>query len=74
MIAVIVLFFIFSGTIYWVVSLRRERNELVKVEWLYRYVRPSILNPNTLADIESRMFIGSDEQREALHLSCIDLC
>lgn len=66
MIAVTVLFVISAGTIYWVVSLRRERNELVKVEWLYRYFRPSILNPNTLADIESRMFIGSDEQRDSI--------
>ncbi len=66
MIAVTVLFVISAGTIYWVVSLRSERNELVKVEWLYRYVRPSIRNPNTIADIESRMFDGSDAQRDSI--------
>ncbi len=66
MIVVTVLSVISAGTVYWVKSLRSERDELVKVEWLYRYVRPSILNPNTLADIESRMFIGSDEQRDSI--------
>lgn len=66
MIAVIVLLVVSAGTIYWVVSLRRECNELVKVEWLYRYVRPSILNPKTLADLEARMFDGTDEQRDSI--------
>ena len=66
MIAVTVLFVISAGTVYWVVSLRSERNELVKVEWLYRYVRPSIRNPNILADVEARMFDGTDEQRDSI--------
>ena len=66
MIAVIVLLVVSAGTIYWVVSLRRECNELVKVEWLYRYVRPSIRNQNTLADIEARIFDGTDEQRDSI--------
>ncbi len=66
MIAVTVLFVISAGTVYWVKSLRSERDELVKVEWLYRYVRPCIQNPNTLADIESRMFDGTDEQRDSI--------
>ena len=54
MIAVTVLSVISAGTVYWVTSLRSERDELVKVEWLYSYVRPSIRNPNTLADVEAR--------------------
>ena len=66
MIAVTVLSVISAGTVYWVTSLRSERDELVKVEWLYRYVRPCIQNPNTLADIESRMFDGTDEQRDSI--------
>ena len=66
MIVVTVLSVISAGTVYWVKSLRSERDELVKVEWLYRYVRPCIQNPNTLADIESRMFDGTDEQRDSI--------
>ena len=66
MIVVTVLSVISAGTVYWVKSLRSERDELVKVEWLYRYVRPSIRNPNTLADVEARMFDGTDEQRDSI--------
>ncbi len=66
MIAVTVLFVISAGAIYWITSLRSERDELVNVEWLYRYVRPSILNPKTLADLEARMFDGTDEQRDSI--------
>ena len=66
MIAVTVLFVISAGAIYWITSLRSERYELVNVEWLYRYVRPSILNPKTLADLEARMFDGTDEQRDSI--------
>ena len=66
MIAVTVLSVISAGAIYWITSLRSERDELLNVEWLYRYVRPSILNPKTLADLEARMFEGTDEQRDSI--------
>lgn len=48
-------------------KLREERNELMRVEWLYRGLR-SMLNPKDTASInsmEQKILYGTDEQRES---------
>lgn len=48
-------------------KLRKERNELMRVEWLYRGLR-SMLNPKDTASInsmEQKILYGTDEQRES---------
>ena len=52
-------------TLWWAFEVKDERDELLKVEWLYRLKR--IISPN--ADftnrIEKEILNGSDETREA---------
>lgn len=51
----------------WAKELREERNELIRVEWLYRGLR-SMLNPKDTASInsiEQKILYGTDEQRES---------
>lgn len=63
---IIVLFNIVCLLGWWTKELRKERNELVRVEWLYRGLR-SMLNPKDTASInsmEQKILYGTDEQRE----------
>ena len=65
-IVIIVLFNIVCLLGWWTKELRKERNELVRVEWLYRGLR-SMLNPKDTASInsmEQKILYGTDEQRE----------
>lgn len=51
----------------WAKELWEERNELIRVEWLYRGLR-SMLNPKDTAFInsmEQKILYGTDEQRES---------
>lgn len=52
---------------WWAKELREERNELMRVEWLYRGLR-SMLNQKDTASInsmEQKILYGTDEQRES---------
>lgn len=66
-IVIIVLFNIACLLGWWTKELRKERNELMRVEWLYRGLR-SMLNPKDTASInsmEQKILYGTDEQRES---------
>ena len=66
MIAVTVLSLISAGTVYWVKSLRSERDELVKVEWLYRYERGLYRDMNTVMHRERLMLYGTTHEVDSL--------
>lgn len=66
-IVIIALLNIASFLGWWAKELREERNELMRVEWLYRGLR-SMLNPKDTASInsmEQKILYGTDEQRES---------
>lgn len=66
-IVIIVLFNIVCLLGWWTKGLRKEHNELMRVEWLYRGLR-SMLNPKDTASInsmEQKILYGTDEQRES---------
>lgn len=66
-IVIIALLNIASFLGWWAKELREERNELMRVEWLYRGLR-SMLNPKDTASInsmEQKILYGTEEQRES---------
>lgn len=66
-IVIIVLFNIACLLGWWAKELREGRNELMRVEWLYRGLR-SMLNPKDTAAInsmEQKILYGTEEQRES---------
>lgn len=66
-IVIIALLNIASFLGWWAKELREQRNELMRVEWLYRGLR-SMLNPKDTASInsmEQKILYGTDEQRES---------
>lgn len=52
-------------TLWWAFELRDERDELLKVEWLYRLKRVISHNADFTNRIEKEILKGSDETREA---------
>ena len=64
-IALIILFNLSAlfGWLYY--ELRQERNELIRVEWLYRAVRTMMKDTSPIETIEKEIIFGTDEQRES---------
>lgn len=59
---------------WWNHNLRQERNELLRVEWLYRSLR-SMLNPKDTASLygmEQSILSGTKEQQESWQATIID--
>lgn len=66
--------FVVLGLGCWIYDLRKERRELLGVEWLYRSVR-STINKNdttTLYNMEQTILSGSKEQRESLQTTIVN--
>lgn len=60
--------FIFSFVVFglgcWIYDLRKERDELLGVEWLYRCIRSLWDDDETITSMEKRVLSGTDKQRE----------
>lgn len=70
-IALIILFNLSAlfGWLYY--ELRQERNELIRVEWLYRAVRTMMKDTSPIETIEKEIIFGTDEQRESWQTTII---
>lgn len=60
--------FVVSGLCCWIYDLRKERDELLGVEWLYRSVRSIINESDTevIMKMEKEILSGTDEQRDSI--------
>lgn len=54
---------------WWAKEIRKERNELMRVEWLYRSVRSMINGSYTeyITGMEKEILSGTDEQRDSIN-------
>lgn len=68
-IVIIVLFNIACFLGWWAKELRKERNELMRVEWLYRSVRSTINGTYTeyITRMEKEILYGTGEQRDSIN-------
>lgn len=56
--------FVVLGLGCWIYDLRKERDELLGVEWLYRGIRSLWDDDETITMMEKRVLSGTDKQRE----------
>lgn len=56
--------FVVLGLGCWIYDLRKERDELLGVEWLYRGIRSLWDDDETITLMEKRVLSGTDKQRE----------
>ena len=54
--------FLFGWATY---ELWQQRNELIRVEWLYRAVRTMVTDSSAIEKLEKEIIAGTDEQRES---------
>ena len=63
---VLMIFFNLSALFGWLYyELRQERNELIRVEWLYRAVRTMFKDTAPIEKLEKEIMSGSNKQRES---------
>lgn len=58
------------GCLYY--ELRQERNELIRVEWLYRVVRTMFNDTAPIEKLEKEIITGTDEQRESWQTTIVE--
>lgn len=56
--------FVVFGLGCWIYDLSKERDELLKLEWLYRGIRSLWDDDETITSMEKRVLSGTDKQRE----------
>lgn len=52
-------------------ELWQQRDELIRVEWLYRAVRTMADNPSAIEELEKGIISGSEEQRESCQTTIV---
>lgn len=61
----LMIFFNLSALFGWLYyEMRQGRNELIRIEWLYRAVRTMVANPSAIETMEKEIISGTDEQLE----------
>lgn len=58
------------GWLYY--KMRQERNELIRIEWLYRAVRTMVANPSAIETMEKEIISGTDEQLESWQTTIVE--
>lgn len=61
--------FLFGWATY---ELWQQRDELIRVEWLYRAVRTMFANPSAIEKLEKEIITGTDEQRESWQTTIVE--
>lgn len=70
---VLMIFFSLSVLFGWLYyETRQERNELIRVEWLYRAVRTMVTNPSAIETMEKEILSGTDEQCESWQTTIVE--
>lgn len=65
----VILTFLFGWATY---ELWQQRDELIRVEWLYRAVRTMADNPSAIGELEKGIISGSEEQRESWQTTIVE--
>lgn len=71
----LIIFFTVSVLLgWWNHKLRQERNELLRIEWLYRSVRSRINGSYTeyITGMEKKIISGTDEQRDSIKTETVN--
>ena len=61
--------FLFGWATY---ELWQQRDELIRIEWLYRAVRTMADNPSAIEELEKGIISGSEEQRESWQTTILE--
>ena len=65
--------FVVFGLGCWTYDLSNEREELLRVEWLYRGIRSQWDDDETITSMEKRVLSGTDKQREDWQTETVNL-
>lgn len=69
----LMIFFNLSALFGWLYyDMRQERNELIRVEWLYRAVRSMMKDTAPIETMENEIISGTDEQRESWKTTIVE--
>lgn len=69
----LMIFFNLSALFGWLYyEMRQGRNELIRIEWLYRAVRTMVANPSAIETMEKEIISGTDEQLESWQTTIVE--